>query len=561
MKTLLKNGSVVNVFTGEVTRADVLLDGERILGVGEYERADLVRDLTGCYLCPGLIDGHIHIESTMLLPDEFARAAVPHGTTAVVADPHEIANVCGASGISFLLEASESLPLTVYFTLPSCVPSTEFDEAGARLTAADLEPFYSHPRVLGLAEVMDYPAVIAREADAMEKIEAALARGLVINGHAPLLTGRALDRYIAAGIGDDHECSSVEEAEERIRKGQRVMIRQGTAAKNLETLLPLFEEPWAHRCMLVTDDKHPADLLRGHLDESIRLAARAGKNPVTGIRMATLWAAEHFGLKRMGAIAPGYWADLVVLGDLADMSVRDVYCAGVRVVKDGRMEDFKPPQVAAALRNAVYSAFQMRPVEHFHIEAQGRRRCRVIKLLKGELLTEEWITELDFDRENGVDVERDIVKLAVVERHRGTGHRGLGFLSGLGLKYGAIASSVSHDSHNLIVAGADERDMVYAAERVSALGGGCVVVRDGKTLAELPLPVAGLMSDRPADELARRNEQLRKRAYALGIPEEIEPFMPLAFLSLPVIPHLKMTTLGLLNVDERRLVPLFVDGM
>ncbi len=385
MKTLLKNGSVVNVFTGEVARTDVLLEGEQILSIGEFEQADLVRDLTGCYLCPGLIDGHIHIESTMLLPEEFARAALPRGTTAIVADPQEIANVCGASGISFLLEASEALPLTVYFTLPSCVPSTRFDEAGARLSAADLEPFYCHPRVLGLAEVMDYPAVIAREPDVMEKIEAALARGLVVNGHAPLLTGRDLDRYIAAGIGDDHECSSAEEAKERIRKGQRVMIRQGTAAKNLEALLPLFEEPWAHRCILVTDDKHPADLLRGHLDESIRLAARAGKNPVTGIRMATLWAAEHFGLKRVGAIAPGYRADLVVLRDLAEMSVRDVYCAGKRVVKDGQIEEFKSPQIATPLSEAVYSAFQMRPVKHFHVEAQGRRHCRVIRLTKGEL--------------------------------------------------------------------------------------------------------------------------------------------------------------------------------
>ena len=560
MRTLLKNGSVVNVFTGEVTRADVLLDGKRILGVGEYERADLVRDLTGCYLCPGFIDGHIHIESTMLLPDEFARAAVPHGTTAIVADPHEIANVCGTDGISFLLEASRSLPLTVYFTLSSCVPSTEFDEAGARLDAAELEPFYRHPRVLGLAEVMNYPAVIAREPGVMKKIEEALARGLVVNGHAPLLTGHALDRYIAAGIGDDHECSSAEEAKERIRKGQRVMIRQGTAAKNLEALLPLFEEPWAHRCLLVTDDKHPADLLQGHLDESIRLAARAGKNPVTGIRMATLWAAEHFGLKRVGAVAPGYRADLVVLRDLAEVSVQDVYYSGELVVEEGRMVNFEPPRVTAALRERVYGAFQLLPVEHFHIEAQGCRRCRVIQLKKGELLTDEWITDLDFDKDNGVDVERDIVKLAVVERHRGTGHRGIGFLSGLGLKNGAIASSVSHDSHNLIVAGASERDMVRAAERISALGGGCVVVRDGEVLAEMPLPVAGLMSDLSASEVARQNAQLRKQAHALGVPEEIEPFMPLAFLSLPVIPHLKMTTRGLTDVDGQRLVPLFVDG-
>lgn len=564
MRILLKNGTVINVFTGAAEEQHVLIGDDKIIGVGGYyteQDADEVRDVAGRYICPGLIDGHIHIESTMLTPAEFARAALPHGTTSVVADPHEIANVCGADGIRYMLEASEGIGLTVYIMLPSCVPATGFDESGAVLAAEDLEPFYDHPRVLGLAEVMDYPGVIAGETGILEKIRAARRRGLTVDGHAPLLTGRDLDRYIAAGIGDDHECSSAKEARERIRKGQRVMIRQGTAAQNLKDLLPLFEEPWAHRCLLASDDKHPADLLeKGHVDDMIRQAAQAGKDPVTAIRMATLWAAECFGLKDVGAVAPGYTADLLVLDDLSGVRVRDVYCKGRRMVEDGRLHAWEAPAVSPGLKKAVRSSFDLDPLSEgdFHIEHSGVRKCRVIRLRRHQLITEEWAADVDFDNGNGVDIARDILKLAVVERHHGTGHKSLGFITGAGLKKGAVASSVAHDSHNLIIIGTDEKEMAAAGNRVRELGGGCVAVDGGKVIAEMPLPICGVMSEEGATEAARQNAELRERVCLLGVPQDVEIFMAMAFVSLPVIPHLKMTTKGLVDVDEQQIVPLIL---
>lgn len=561
MRTLLKNAAVINVFTGEKEKADVLMENGLIIGVGDYdgEKADIVRDLTGKYICPGFIDGHIHIESTMLLPSELARVCVPHGTTSIVADPHEIANVCGAKGIQFMLESSEGIPLSVYVMLPSCVPASGFDESGAVLKAEDLEPFYAHPRVLGLAEVMNYPGVIARDPEVMDKVASALAKGKPVNGHAPLLKGKELDLYIAAGIGDDHECSSFEEAAERIRKGQRVMIRQGTAAQNLKALLPLFDEPWAHRCLLVTDDKHPADLLAfGHIDSIIRQAVKAGKDPVTGIRMATLWAAECFGLRGVGAVAPGYMADILVLDELDTVAVRDVYRNGICVCENGQMKPFDPHVTASELQSAVRNSFNMPQVNEkdFHIDRHGLKKCRVIKTISGELLTEEWVTEINFDRNNGIDTERDILKIAVLERHLNTGHTGMGFISGTGLKSGAVASSVSHDSHNLIVIGTNEADMAFAAEAVRCMGGGCVSVRDGQRLAQMPLPIAGLMTDAPAHEIAAQNEALKKSVHVLGVPADRELLMTTAFVSLSVIPHLKITTKGLVDVDNYRIVPL-----
>lgn len=561
MRTLLKNGTVINTFTGETEKTNVLTEDGTIAGVGDYtdSDADIVKDVTGKYICPGFIDGHIHIESTMLLPSELARVCIPHGTTAIVADPHEIANVCGAAGIDFMLKASEGLPLSVYIMLPSCVPATGFDESGAVLEAKDLEPLYDHHRVLGLAEMMNYPGVIARDPAVMAKIAAAKEKGKPINGHAPLLSGKALDSYIAAGIGDDHECSSFEEAAERIRKGQRVMIRQGTAARNLEALLPLFDQPWAHRCLLVTDDKHPADLLtHGHIDSIIRQAVKAGKDPITAIRMATLWAAECFGLRNIGAIAPGYRADILVLDDLNTVSVSDVYCNGVLTCENGKIKPFDPPAISQELWNTVRSTFNMPPVteKDFHIDLQGIHKCNIIRIIKGELLTEEWQEEVDFDRNNGIDAERDILKIAVLERHKNTGHKGIGLISGTGLKSGAVASSVSHDSHNLIVIGTNDADMAAAAEAVRKMGGGCAAVNNGVTIAEMPLPIAGLMTDLPAEEIAALNEQLRETIHKLGVPADRELLMTTAFVSLSVIPHLKITTKGLVDVNKGRIVPL-----
>lgn len=564
MKTLLKGGTVVNVFTDELQKANVLIDGEKIAGVGDYseEDADFVRDVSGKYICPGFIDGHIHIESTMMLPAEFARAAVLHGTSAVVADPHEIANVCGGDGIEFMLEASEGLPLDVYIMVPSCVPATSFDESGAELSAADIEPFYRHARVLGLAEMMNYVGVVSGDKGVMDKINSANAKGKVINGHAPLLSGRDLDKYIAAGIRDDHECSSADEARERIRKGQRVMVRNGTAARNLSGLLPLFDEPWNRRCLLVTDDKHAADLIaNGHIDDIIRLAVKAGKSAVTGIRMATLQVAEAFGLKNEGAIAPGYSANIVLLDDLDSVAVSTVYHLGKEVVSEGKLAEFTRPAVSTALKERVLNSFNLAPLceKDFHITASGNRKCRVINLVKDQLITEEALLDVDFGKNNGIDTEKDILKLAVIERHKNTGHIGLGFIHGIGLKEGAIAASVSHDSHNLIVIGTSEREMAFAANRVRELGGGMAAVKNGEVLSEMPLPYAGLMTDASVSEVARQNEAVRKSVHTLGVPENIEPFMTMAFVSLPVIPKIKMTTHGLFSSDKWAIVPLFAD--
>lgn len=564
MKTLLKGGTVVNVFTDELEKANVLIEDERIIGVGDYSEADAdcVHDVFGKYICPGFIDGHIHIESTMMLPAEFARAAVLHGTSAVVSDPHEIANVCGSEGIEFMLEASEGLPLDMYIMVPSCVPATSFDESGAELSAADIEPFYSRSRVLGLAEMMNYVGVVSGDKGVMDKINSAKAKGKVINGHAPLLSGRDLDKYVASGIRDDHECSSADEAKERIRKGQRVMIRNGTAARNLSGLIDLFDDPWNRRCLLVTDDKHAADLIaNGHIDDIIRLAVKAGKSAVTGIRMATLQAAEAFGLKNEGAVAPGYSANLAVLDDLDSVSVCDVYHLGKKVVSAGKLEEFENPKISAALKERVLNSFNLSSLceKDFHIAASGIRKCRVIDLVKHQLITEEALLDIDFSNNNGVDTEKDILKLAVIERHRNTGHTGLGFIRGIGLKDGAIAASVSHDSHNLIVIGTSEADMAFAANRVRGLGGGMVVVRKGSVVAEMPLPYAGIMTDSPASDVAKQNEAVRESVHALGVPSDIEPFMTMAFVSLPVIPKIKMTTHGLFSSESWSIVPLFAD--
>ena len=564
MRLLLINGTVVNVFTCETERADVLIENDKIIGVGDYadEKADIIRDVRGKFICPGFIDGHIHIESSMLLPGEFARAAVCHGTTAVVADPHEIANVCGTDGIEYMLESSSGLPLTVYLTLPSCVPATRFDEAGAVLGAKDLDPFYDHPRVIGLGEVMDYPGVVAGDPGLNEKIRCAAAHHAAINGHAPLLTGKGLDRYISMGIRDDHECTSAEEARERIRKGQWVMIRQGTAARNLEALLPLFDEPWSHRCLLVCDDKHPADLVTiGHIDDIIRQSVQAGKDPLIGIRMATIQAAEHFGLRDLGAVAPGYDADILILDNLENIAVEDVFCKGIPVVENRRILQWNTPEVCGELDAKVRNSFHMEELSasDFRMACDDVKRCRVIQLVKNELLTEEWITDIDFHQRNGIDIDRDILKLAVIERHSNTGHIGLGLISGTGMKHGAIASSVSHDSHNLIIIGTNENDMTVAGNRIRELGGGCCVADNGKIISEMPLPVAGLMTDESAAVIAEQNASLRESVYTLGVPRELEPFMSMAFVSLPVIPHIKMTTKGLVDVDRQEIISLFAE--
>ena len=562
MKTLLMGATVVNVFTGELEKANVLLEDSRIVGVGDYTPvdADTVENVSGKYICPGFIDGHIHIESTMLTPVELTKLCMPHGTTAIVADPHEIANVCGVEGIQYMMQASRGLPMHVYFTLPSCVPATPFDESGAELYAKDIEPLYHDPRVVGLAEMMNYPGVLYGDPAVADKINGALNFGKVVDGHAPFLSGKSLDRYIGAGIQSDHECSGLEEALEKLRKGQWIMVRQGTAARNLHDLIGLFDEPYFHRCLLVTDDRHPADLMReGHIDNIIRLAVKEGKSAVTAIRMATIQAAQCFDLRQVGAIAPGYRADVLVLDDLDTVAVRDVYAAGKKVVCDGQMADIQMPVVDDRLCRKVMHSFHSKILtpEDFYIEPNCGK-CRVIQVIPGQLVTDEVALAIEWNKDNGVDIERDVLKLAVIERHKNTGHKGVGFIRGIGLKKGAIASSVSHDSHNIIVIGTNEEDMAMAANHICRVGGN-VVVADGKIVAQMQLPVAGLMAECSGHEIALANEQVRRAVYDLGVQDNIEPFMNMAFVSLTVIPSLKMSTQGLVDVNKQEKVSLYLN--
>lgn len=562
MKKLLYGGTVINVFTDEEEKANVLIEDGKIIGVGQYapDEADVVEDVTGKYICPGFIDGHIHIESTMLTPAGLAKLCLPHGTTSIVADPHEIANVCGVKGIEYMLEASENIHMNVCFMLPSCVPATPFDESGADLYAEDIKPLYKNPRVAGLGEMMNYPGVLFSDETVWAKINDAVSQGKTVDGHAPFLSGKELDRYVSAGISSDHECSDIAEALEKIRKGQKVMIRQGTAARNLVDLLPLFDEPYNRRCLLVTDDRHPADLMNdGHIDNIIRLAVKYGKSPVTAIRMATLQAAEHFGIRYVGAVAPGYRADLLVLNDLDTVDVEDVYSNGEKVVSHRETVNFSSPQISEELQETVLNSFHVKELtsSDFYIEEKGKK-CRVIEIIPGQLITREKIAEIKWEENNGIDTQRDILKLAVIERHKNTGHIGLGFINGIGMKSGAMASSVSHDSHNIIVIGTNDNDMVIAANYIRKFGGN-VVVENGKIIAEMALPIAGLMTDLSGEEIAKANENVRKAVYNFGVPEEIEPFMNMAFVSLSVIPSIKMTTQGLVDVDRQERISLYCD--
>lgn len=559
MKTLLKGGKVINVFTGEIGLADVLMEDGKIIGVGEYTEANVIEDVSGKFICPGFIDGHIHIESTMLTPTELCKLCMPHGTTGIVADPHEIANVCGVDGIRYMMQASKGLPMQVYFAIPSCVPATPFDESGAELFAADIDELYDEASVVGLAEMMNYPGVLLGDESVHAKLHGTLNHGKGVDGHAPLLSGPDLDRYISAGIQSDHECSNLEEAKEKLRKGQWIMIRQGTAARNLHDLMGLFAPGFSHRCLLVTDDRHPADLMaEGHIDHIIRLAVAEGASAVTAIQMATIQAAQCFGLRYMGAVAPGYRADVLVLDDLDTVQVRHVYAAGKKVVSDCVMLPVEAPCVDPDLDQKVRHSFHTAGMDagSFHLEEKSEK-CRVIRVIPGQLVTEEEQLDIDWSNNNGVDLQRDILKLAVIERHKQTGHIGLGFIRGIGLKRGAIASSVSHDSHNIIVIGTNEADMALAANHICRVGGN-VVVADGEILAQMPLPVGGLMSDLSGREVADANRSVRSAVDILGVHEGIEPFMNMAFVSLTVIPNLKMSTQGLVDVNQMQRVDLYV---
>ncbi len=542
---VLKNAQYVNVFSGELLRGDIAVCNGKIAGIGTYGGKEEI-DMGKKILCPGFIDAHIHLESSLVSPSEFARIVLSHGTTAVVTDPHEIANVMGEQGIDYMLQATEGLPLDVFFAVPSCVPASEFDEPGAFLDHGTVEKYMENPRVIGLAEMMDYPGVTGADPDVLAKIAVARAFCRRIDGHAPGLTGNELNAYTAAGIRSDHECSTLEEALEKLRRGQYIMIREGTAARNLKALHPLLSMPCYTRCMFCTDDKHPSDLLeKGHMDYICRQAVRMGAAPIRAVQAATLHAAQYFGLDGRGAIAPGYFADFAVVEDLQSFHVSAVYKKGELVWEEGKETAFPAPAVDQDLQKAAENTFRL---PKLRLESVYLSHGGVIGMIPGEITTEN---RGFADR---TDLEKDIVKIAVAERHSDTGHIGLGYLQGYGLRRGAVATSVAHDSHNIIAVGANDEDLVYAVNRVAENRGGIVVACGGEMVAELVLETAGLMSRAPLAEVNRTLEEAKQAAHRLGVHKGIDPFMTLSFMSLPVIPELRITTHGVVDVAKRRLL-------
>jgi adenine deaminase len=558
---LIANGRVVDVFSGEIERKDVAIYKGRVVGFGDY-RAKKVIDVGGDFLCPGLIDGHVHVESSMVTLPEFARAVVPHGTTSVVIDPHEIANVLGQRGIRFMAESAKGVPLNVFIMIPSCVPATAMETSGAVLKAKDIASLLKQPWAIGLAEVMNFPGVILRDPDVLRKIEAAGEKR--IDGHAPMLSGKGLSAYLVAGIRSDHECTTLQEAKEKLKNGMWIMVREGTAARNLEDLLPLVTPTNARRFFFVTDDRHPRELLQeGHIDAVVRKAIRLGLDPVLAIQMATLNAAEYFRLDDLGAIAPGYRADIVVFDQLSRFRIKRVFKDGEQVADNGKI---LPP--ATSGRKGLFraskkvlqgkGAVRVAPVKKQDLLVYSKQPlAKVIQLIPGQIVTRKVLKKLTL--KEGVacpDIREDILKMVVVERHRATGNIGIGFVQGFGLALGAIGSSVAHDSHNFIIVGTTDEDIVLSIQRLKAMGGGLVTVSNRKVLAALPLPIAGLMADIPVTEVHQRLNMLLRSAQSLGckLPD---PFMTLSFLALPVIPELKLTDKGLVDVMKFRIVPLF----
>ncbi|MCI8910287.1 MAG: adenine deaminase [Oscillibacter sp.] len=543
---VLKNAEYVNVFSNRLCTADIAVAGGLIVGMGTYSGKE-EHDCAGKIVLPGFLDAHIHLESSLVSPGEFVRAVLPHGTTTVVTDPHEIANVMGTDGIEYMLQATEGLPVDVRFMLPSCVPATPLDESGAVLDYRAIDSFYDHPRVQGLAEMMNFPGILAGDSQPVEKIVAAQAHHKKIDGHAPDLRGNDLNAYIAAGVYSDHECHDLQDAIAKLERGQFIMIREGTAARNLEALAPLLCEQYAERCMFCTDDKHPSDLLeKGHIDYIVRRAIGLGADPITAVKVACHNAARYFLLNNRGAIAPGYLGDFVVIDNFRDFHIERVYKKGRLMVEGGRLRNFPLPQVEPYLLERAHSTFHLgRLTAEDFVDHRPRG---VIGVVGGE------ITTTDDGYADRPDPEWDLLKIAVVERHKNTRHIGMGYLRGYGLKSGAVATSVSHDSHNIIVVGTGEAECAAAVNRVTELNGGIVVWDGGGPVAEVPLAIAGIMSDEPLETVNERLEAAKAAAHRLGVSREIDPFMTLSFLALPVIPALRVTTRGVFDVNSQSYV-------
>ena len=543
---VLKNATYVNVFSNSLCTADIAVAEGLIVGMGEYSGNEEV-DMTGKIGLPGFLDAHIHLESSLVSPKEFVKAVLPHGTTTVVTDPHEIANVMGADGIEYMLQATEGLPVDVRFMLPSCVPATPLDESGAILDYRAIDSFYDHPRVQGLAEMMNFVGIIAGDDQPVEKIVAAQAHHKKIDGHAPDLVGNDLNAYVAAGVYSDHECHDLNDAIAKLERGQFIMIREGTAAQNLDALFPLLCDKYSERCMFCSDDKHPNDLLeKGHIDYMVKKAIALGADPITAVKVACHNAARYFLLNNRGAIAPGYLADFVVIDNFQDFTIEKVYKRGELMVENGVVKDFPAPPIESYLEDRARNTFHVEPLtaEHF----SEHRPRGIIGMVDGE------ITTVDAGYSDRIDVEYDVLKIAVVERHKNTHHIGIGFLQGYGLKSGAVATSVSHDSHNIIVVGTNEADMAAAANRVVELGGGIVVWDGGVPKAEVPLAIAGIMSDEPLVTVNAKLEAAKAAAHDLGVNPGIDPFMTLSFMALPVIPTLRITTRGVFDVSTQSYV-------
>ena len=543
---VLKNATYVNVFSNELCHADIAVAEGLIVGMGTYSGA-VEEDCTGKIVLPGFLDAHIHLESSLVSPTEFVKAVLPHGTTTVITDPHEIANVMGTDGIEYMLQATEDLPVDVRFMLPSCVPATPLDESGAVLDYRAIDSFYDHPRVQGLAEMMNFVGTIAGDDQCVEKIVAAQAHHKKIDGHAPDLVGNDLNAYIAAGVYSDHECHDLQDAIAKLERGQFIMIREGTAARNLEALVPLLCDKYSERCMFCTDDKHPNDLLeKGHIDYIVKKAIGLGVDPITAVKVACHNAARYFLLNNRGAIAPGYLGDFVIIDDFQNFNIEKVFKKGELMVENGVVHDFPAPEIEQYLTDRAHSTFHVGALtaEDF----MDHRPRGIIGMVNGE------ITTVDAGYSDRIDVEYDVLKIAVVERHKNTHHIGIGFIQGYGLKSGAVATSISHDSHNIIVVGTNEADMAQAVNRVVELNGGIVVWDGGAPRAEVPLAIAGIMSDEPLVTVNEKLEDAKEQAYALGVGRGIDPFMTLSFMALPVIPSLRITTRGVFDVNSQSYV-------
>jgi adenine deaminase len=552
---LIKNGRVVNVFSGQIERQTVAIFDGRIVGFGDYP-ANKIVDVKGDFLCPGLIDGHVHIESSMVTIPRFARAVLPNGTTSVVIDPHEIANVMGLGGIRFMAESARGIPLNVFIMVPSCVPATHMETSGAILQSNEIKSLLKEPWAIGLAEMMNFPGVIYRDPQVLKKIEQ--AKGKRIDGHAPLLSGKLLNAYLTAGIRSDHECTTLKEAKEKLANGMWIMIREGSTARNLKDLLPLVTPKNSRRLLFVTDDRHPKELLKeGHIDSIIRKAVKLGTDPILAIQMATLNAAEYFRLDDLGAIAPGYRADIITFDHLGRFQIKKVFKDGVLVAEDGKMVS-RPVGISSFLKKGVQSSVRIKDIKSdTFVIRSNQLLAKVIQLIPDQIVTKKVMKKIVL--KDGValpNLKEDILKIAVMERHRATGNVGLGFVQGFGLKRGAIGSSVAHDSHNLVIVGTNDEDMLQTVMAIKKMGGGSAVVSEEKVMASLPLPIAGLMTDGSVPQVNHQLEALLRAAKSLGC-KLADPLMTLSFISLPVIPELKITDKGLVDVNKFKIVPLF----